>query len=417
MDNVQSPVNSGITFRGEWQPDTLYKVGDYVYVKDRRPGFFYKCTVAGKSQSEVKGYSDLVEPGWKFNENVYDNLLVWRSIPISEVKNTSPGSIQNCEPNRVYNINQVVRQQSGNPLILNDVEFVFQLKEILIKHDWPKVPDVRMNDNSVEWQCYLSVGYLLPPARLKEPVFYEFVQIMDYLILHEQLYFNDFIHKYNDLTKVRPASLKEIIAEQGYKYVCELLNLSDKELQALVKYMSIISDLKGTESGLEVVFNMVNIKYSKQQWWEKSPKGTPHTWDLAVEVEIEKVVANMMTNLVTFARNYVYPVIENFEITYKMNMAELVIVLAGFIDIEYNTEIQKSFLTATQAGFIDITSPGLAERHQNMNNIICAGFTDINYNGEVNEERMPLIIRGWGITTKEVVSFVRTSTDYLPKGY
>lgn len=403
MENVKSSVNSGITFRGEWQTDTIYSVGDYVYLQTRRPGFFYKCTVAGKSQSEKSGKSDIEEPLWLLDKNVYDNVLVWKSIKITQVDTSN---IQNWEPNRTYNLGQCVRQQSGQPLIFDEIEIVFQLIDILVKHNWPTIPESRIIDGTVEWECHLSIGYLLPKERLKEKVFYEFVQIMDYLILHEEVYFNDFIHKYNDLTKVRVPSLKEIIAEQGYKYVSDLLNLSEKELANLVKYINIISDLKGSKKGLEVVFNMIGIKYYMCQWWEKNPKGTPHTWDLSIEVEMDKVVSNMIGNLVTFTRNYVYPIIENFEITYSMNMAELAIVMAGFIDIELNTNIDEGFLLSSLGGFVDNELPVSVDKDCS-NFIISGGFVDAEYMTDFINNKLPTILRATGVVSKQIIFYAK----------
>lgn len=404
INPAQLTVNTAIRFRGEWQPETKYKQGDYVYLKDRRPGFFYRCTVGGTSQSKTYGKSDYTEPGWVYDRNIYDDRLVWRAVRLQDI-DPEACALSDWTPTTTYHIGNAVRQQNGKPIIFEDgTEVIFQLTDVITKLDWPRLPDERMNDGTCEWETNLSIGYMLPRERLKEATFYEFVQIVDYLILHEQIYFNDYLHKYNDLLKVRTKSLKEIIAETGYNYVADLLNLEDNELITLVKYMNIISDLKGSKSGLEVVFNLLSMRYSMQEWWETTPKGTPHTWDLSIEVEIEKVIGDMIGKLLIFTRNYIYPIIGNFEITYKINMAELAIVMAGFVDIEMRTNAEKAALLASLGGFVDKDWEIGGAEVPVTNYVLIAGYIDILYKLFAQSPKNPLLIRALG-TLKKTLTF------------
>lgn len=392
--------NAPITYRGEWQPDTRYYAGDYVYLSKRRPGYFFRCVVGGISQSDMYGYSDFTEPAWILKD-LYDGRLVWTPVLLKDIDQKAT-NLRDWTPNTLYYIGNTVRQANGKPIIFEDGnELVYQLTKVITKIDWPRTPDERVTEGSVEWETQLSCGYLLPKARLAEPTFYEFVQIMDYLVLHEQIIFDDYIHKYNDLTKVRNLSLKEIIAESGYNYVSNILNLEDKELMTLVKYIAIISDLKGNKSGLEVVFNLLSMRYSMQEWWEKNPQGTPDTWDLSIEVEIDKVSSDMISKVVAFTRNYVYPIIENFEITYKMDMAEMAIVMAGFVDTTINTSFERGGLIASIGGFQDDEYECEASTPI-VNYIITGGFIDLGYDGKIKSTKTPLLVRAFGTMEKSL---------------
>ena len=366
--------NELISYKGQWNTDTIYAVGDYVYLRDKRPGYFYKCIVAGKSQSASFGKSGKIEPSWIISGNCYDNVLVWNAVKLDEATSTN---IRAWQPNTVYSVGSYVYNSDATYTTVDGVEYVYQLTSILIDYDWPKMVGAYQIDNTVTWECCLSIGYYLPSERLKEETFYEFVLMMDYLILHEKVYFDDFVQKYKDVTRVRTKSLKEIVAEEGFKYVADVLSLTRLELETLVKYINVINDLKGSLSGLEVVFNMIGIKYNMVEWWEKAPQGTPHTFDLAIEVDMHKVALNMMTNLKNFVRNYVYPVIENFEITYKMNIAQLSIILGGFIDIELPAETSISPVLASSAGFIDIELSSEIIIDNYMQFYAFGGFIDI----------------------------------------
>lgn len=364
-DLLQSEI---INYKGEWKPGTLYNIGDYVYLQEKVPGYFYKCVQRGTSQSSKSGRTGAVEPDWRFQGNTYDNYLVWKAVYRENLPENT--KIVSWKPLSTFPIGTYVCFENGKiphiptprevempdgEIVLQeiDTEYVFVLDSILMDHDWEKTPGAYQEDGTCVWECYLSIGYYLPPNRLKEVTFWEFVVMMDYLILHEKVYFEDFYYKYKDISKVRTNSIKEIIAEQGFKYISDMLHLSRKEYETLAKYLAIINDLKGSLAGMEVIFNMLDIAYKMEEWWEKDPQGVPHTFDLQIEVDIQKVVNDMIVKLKSFVRQYVYPVIENFEITYKMNIAEMLIAMAGWIDIDLNTKIEKAPYLTYMGGFWD----------------------------------------------------------------
>lgn len=417
MSNVTDLLQSEIiNYKGEWQPNTIYEVGDYVYLQERVPGYFYKCIQKGRSQSVTQGRTGASEPDWKFQGNTYEGYLVWKAVERSSLPEGT--KIVTWKPVTIFKVGTCVCYENGTvpsiPMTKKviqedgtvieqevDTEFVFILDSILIDHDWVKTPEEYQEDGTCTWQCYLSIGYYLPPNRLKEQTFWEFVVMMDYLILHEKVYFEDFYYKYKDLSKVRTDSIKEIIAEQGFRYISDILHLTRKEYETLAKYLAIINDLKGSLAGLEVVFNMIDISYKMTEWWEKDPQGTPHTFDLQIEVDIQKVANDMISKLKAFVRNYVYPVIENFEITYKMNITEMLIAMAGFIDIYLNSKINSAQMLSSMGGFYDKNFDFYAEITDCNQFIVTGGFIDIELYC-IAEAHITMVTQAFGIAQTRV---------------
>lgn len=418
-DLLQSEI---INYKGMWSSDTIYNIGDYVYL-EKAPGYFYKCVQKGRSQSGKNGKTGSTEPSWRFQGNTYDRFLVWKPIkrsllpPNSKIIVWKPvtvfpvGTFCCYEDGTVPSISSTKTTTLSDGSIKEEIikeEYVFELDSILLDHDWEKTPGAFQEDGSCLWECYLSIGYYLPPNRLKEVTFWEFVVMMDYLILHEKVYFEDFYYKYKDIAKIRTKSLKEIVSEQGYKYILDMLNLSRKEYETLVKYIAVINDLKGSLSGLEVVFNILDISYNMVEWWEKDPQGVPHTFDLQIEVDILKVANNMINKLKAFIRNYVYPVIENFEITYKMNIAEMLIAMAGFIDNDWYIKANSSQLLASMGGFCDNEFEFFAEITDCSQFIIFGGFIDIEIPCYINSS-ISNIITSFGIAQTRINMTTRRS--------
>lgn len=322
------------TLRGEWNPNTLYNKNDYVYVPSY-PGYIYVAKNRGTSQSELRGKTGTSEPLWNIiNPYVYDGVLQF--VPVEVSKEAAERS-KRWKPGITVKVNEYIVPVDG-PIIVkgeDDIYFIFQLKKCITNHDWPRNPREYILDNDIKWECRLSYGKLLPPARLKEPLYKELVEIMDFLSLHEEIYFDDLAYKFADHSRLRTTSIKEVIAEFGYNYITDFLGLTDKELQTAMAYIALIHYLKGSEAGLTVVFEILGISARWEEWWETEPKGIPGTWKLWVDLDVEKASGHLAERVINFTRQYVYPIMQEFEVAYKVSLIDLGIAIAGFFEAEY----------------------------------------------------------------------------------
>lgn len=333
--DVQATAKGVIhTLRGEWKPNTKYSVNDYVYTSNY-PGFIYVATTSGTSQSETSGRTSLEEPAWSiFNTYTYDGALQF--IPI-EIAESIISTIKKWSPNTVINAGDFILPSSG-PIIVKGEKtqfYAFKLKKCITNIDWPREPREYLQDNDIIWECRVSYGKLLPAARLKEPLYKELVEIMDFLRLHEEVFFDDLTYKYADQLRTRSISIKEVIAEFGYNYITDFLGLENKELQSCMEYISLIHYLKGHEKGLSLIFELLGVSARWEEWWEAVPIGEPDTWKLWVDVDVATAASFLMTKIINFTRQYVYPIMKEFEVTYKVDLIKLGAAIGGFIDKSY----------------------------------------------------------------------------------
>ena len=341
------------TFRGEWKSGVKYNINDYVYAP-RHPGYLYLATTEGISQSEVEGRTSLDEPAWTiFGSFIYDGALQFVS---EEVTKTQADKAKPWKQLMQLSAGDLVTPSTG-PIIVHGMEdqyFVFRLNRCVTNIDWPRIPRSYLDDNGIIWECHLSYGKLLPPARLKEPIYVELVEIMDFLRLHEETFFDDLTYKYADQMRVRTTSVKEVIAEFGYNYITDFLGLSNKELHAAMEYLSLIHYLKGSEAGLSLVFELLGVTARWEEWWESDPQGIPDTWKLWVDLDIAKAQGSLADKIINFTRQYVYPVMQEFEVTYSVDLINLGIAVGGFIDTEYRFLASPGTLLMQGVGvFID----------------------------------------------------------------
>lgn len=356
-----------------WNPDTLYQAGDYVYAP-KRPGFLYVALNRGTSHSRTAGYTGMAEPNWVLEKEVLDGHVIWKSTPVV-------GNEQPWRKEFKYQVGNRVVPTSG-PVLWGDTYYCFKAYRFIYEPDWPREANVRFTDNNITWQSQMSSAFFLPKSRLKETAFIELYKIIDYLSLQEELILNDVKHKFNDREKLSVTALNTIISEFGYDYIAEALNLTTQELRHLVAYIGLVHALKGSKTGLYLVMELMGISYRAEEWWEKEPKGEADTWSLFAEVDAAKATSNMVERLVNFTRNYVYPILDEFVITYKIDLAVLDIFMGGFVDQEYEFIIDTGWMVLSMlAGFVDQELGGAEWIYRpNMKfGIIVGGFVDQEY--------------------------------------
>lgn len=352
--NLQASVEGvKFVFRGDWQQGIAYAKNDYVYVAEY-PGYLYVATTSGTSQSSTEGKTSLDEPSWNLlSAYTYDGPL---QFVAEEVTEEVALATRKWTANTVLKVDTLVAPTTG-PIIVrgtSDQYFVFRIKKVITTVDWPRNAREYITDNDVIWETRISYGYLLPVARLQEPMFQELVEILDFLKLHEETFFDDLTYKYADQVRLRTTSVKEVVAEFGYNYITDFLGLTDKELQSTMEYIALIHYLKGHESGLSLVFELLGVDARWEEWWEASPQGIPDTWKLWVNLDIAKASGSLANKIINFTRQYVYPVMQDFEVTYAVDLIKLGAAIGGYIDASYSFTAQSGLMMMQGVGaFID----------------------------------------------------------------
>ena len=107
--------------------------------------------------------------------------------------------------------------------------------------------------------------------------------------------------------------VQEIILESGYSYINDVLGtLNNVDYNILVYFLSVISMMKGSKSGLELVIKTLNLPATTlTEWWETNPKGTPDTYEMRIRFDDPTKIADQIeakNKVLIFSENYVYPI-------------------------------------------------------------------------------------------------------------
>lgn len=78
----------------------------------------------------------------------------------------------------------------------------------------------------------------------------------------------DIMNKYYDISSLSDTALKALIAENGYAYITNLLELEVEHLRNIVYFLPVIHALKGTIPGLTIILSCFADKVEITEWWQ-----------------------------------------------------------------------------------------------------------------------------------------------------
>lgn len=137
---------------------------------------------------------------------------------------------------------------------------------------------------------------------------------------------------------VRAEVITEIIKEKGYAYITDVMaTLTNIEFNVLLAFVSLISLLKGSRQGLELVLKLLGFDSFITEWWQASPKLEPWTYDITIIMNTTFVtdVLGTLHKIEAFGEHYVFPKIHNVDFKFTIKFAEKNVNFAGFTEPHY----------------------------------------------------------------------------------
>lgn len=178
---------------------------------------------------------------------------------------------------------------------------------------------------------YISSLKYLPPELQTNDYYIKICSLIDALLSDNSEYFDyerinlqESINKYKDYRNLRNSTIHQIVAEFGYQYIIDILELPESRLKNLIAYLSLINMLKGSKQGLELVLSLLGFEYEITEWWEnpiKLPDRNTYSIDLIfVDMGFD---SKFLTNFRTFSKQYVYPLLTDMVTYFKFNWAAI----------------------------------------------------------------------------------------------
>lgn len=153
----------------------------------------------------------------------------------------------------------------------------------------------------------LEVGVLQPTSTLSE-TFNKYQNLLQMGV--------DIMNKYIDIASLSDMALKALIAENGYSYITDLLELEVEHLRSIVYFLPVIHALKGTIPGLVILLACFADKVDITEWWEDETRQMKrYTFNITVlRIRNMKFPSQLPNRIYEFCSQYVYPLLAHLEI-------------------------------------------------------------------------------------------------------
>lgn len=179
------------------------------------------------------------------------------------------------------------------------------------------------------------------PANIKDyPLYPKVSEMVDYIVKDFTSGLEDVTNKYRG--ELRDEAIKELIQERGFDYIRSVMDtISEFEFKSMQDFLSLISLLKGTRQGLELILRLLGFDSIIAEWWEKEPRLAPQTYEIVIIMNTT-YINNVFLTLETvkeFAKHYVFPKIDNVDFRFALSFAEKNINFAGFYKKKYTGKI------------------------------------------------------------------------------
>lgn len=182
----------------------------------------------------------------------------------------------------------------------------------------------------------------IPETLRSYELYPKITDMMDYIVRQYAEAFEDVQLKYRSPGTVREEVIKEIITELGFKYITEVMDTIDNiQFNTLLQFVSLLNLLKGSRTGFELVLKLLGFESIIREWWEQFPQHETYTFEIVIIMDASNVpnATETLEKVKTFARAYVFPLIENIDFRFSIEIGSRNVTPAGFWKTRYYGQI------------------------------------------------------------------------------
>ncbi len=189
-----------------------------------------------------------------------------------------------------------------------------------------------------------DVQRFLPFALKQYELYPKISEMLEYIVAGVAVEMEDVKYKYSRPDVVSDEVIKQIVQELGFQYIRDVMDtIENFEFTALLDFLSLISLLKGSRVGLELILKLLSFDSVIKEWWEADPKRPVYTYELVVIMDNNLVpdIFGTLEKIKIFARQYVFPTLENIDFRFQLTFAEKNANFAGFFRLHYAGRIAQ----------------------------------------------------------------------------
>ena len=178
----------------------------------------------------------------------------------------------------------------------------------------------------------------LPQAIKQYELYPKVGEMIQYIMSQAVVELEDTKFKYKRPDIVSDEVIKQIVQERGFQYIRDVMDtLENFEFTALLDFLSLIQLMKGSRQGLELILKLLGFDSIIKEWWETDPIRPVMTYELIVIMDTTFVpdIFGTLEKIQIFARQYVFPKLDNIDFRFRLTFAEKNVNFAGFWRLHY----------------------------------------------------------------------------------
>ena len=179
-----------------------------------------------------------------------------------------------------------------------------------------------------------SITYIAQKVRDQE-LYPKVAEMIDFIVAGFEDEIQDVKKKWTGPDVLREETVKQVIEELGFAYIRDVMDtITNFEFNTLLSYVSLISLLKGSREGYELVLKLLGFDSIILEWWEVDPEEEPWTFEIVIIMNTTFVpdVFATLDKVQIFTRHYVFPIISNIDFRFNLDtFAERAAIIAGFV--------------------------------------------------------------------------------------
>jgi hypothetical protein len=157
-------------------------------------------------------------------------------------------------------------------------------------------------------------------ANKSKELYIKLMELLDYTEYRSQTddaifksleqWYKDVLYKYSSTTSISLDAAQRLIEEAGYGYILNVISFNQQQTQLIAMYLPLISALKGSKEGLELVLSIMGTTYQMSESRESSELDTyTYSIDLLSIHNSAVTFSDFLNKFSTFSRKYVYPLL------------------------------------------------------------------------------------------------------------
>lgn len=178
----------------------------------------------------------------------------------------------------------------------------------------------------------VNIERFFPEKLLSRELYQEVKELLKDVTQEEIDAFDDVILKYKDPFSIDPQAAKEVLFELGYDYIADMFEaLTEDDIGTILSNMGLIHLLRGSETGLKLIFDLMKFSYDVIHWYQKekdrkkgpeedAPLLDTFEWKLSVDVLDSASNDNIfyaLPRLQEYSKNYVYSLLAYVELVFR----------------------------------------------------------------------------------------------------